>query len=54
MVYLDKNNIFHVRIKDNHVKYHLIRYLLNDEELILKRIYGAVNLEDMLTKVMVM
>ena len=45
-----KISILHSRCKHIELKYHFIRNLINDGDLILLNILGAENLDDMLTK----
>jgi len=47
---LTKNSILHSRCKHIELKYHFIRNLINDGDLILLKIPGAKNLVSMLTK----
>ena len=49
-IFLAKNPAFHSRTKHIQVKYHFIRYFLNDEQLKLEKICGSQNPADMLTK----
>jgi len=48
---LVKNPIIHSRCKHIELKYHFIRYLINDENLFLLKILSAENPTDMLTKI---
>ncbi|GKD75422.1 hypothetical protein Tco_1333704 [Tanacetum coccineum] len=45
------NPVFHGRTKHVKIKYHYIRELVSEETLSLKKILGAKNPADMLTKV---
>ncbi|KAJ4736375.1 Transposon Ty1-NL2 Gag-Pol polyprotein [Rhynchospora pubera] len=50
-LYLAKNPVFHSRTKHIQLKYHYIREVIEDGTLSLKKIVGAENPADMLTKV---
>ncbi|GKE65382.1 hypothetical protein Tco_1519543 [Tanacetum coccineum] len=50
-IHLAKNLMFHGRTKHNKIRYHYIRELVSEMMLSLKKILGAKNLADMLTKV---
>ncbi|GKE95335.1 retrovirus-related pol polyprotein from transposon TNT 1-94 [Tanacetum coccineum] len=50
-IYLAKNQVFHDRTKHIKTRYHYIRELVSEETLSLKKILGAKNLADILTKV---
>jgi hypothetical protein len=49
-IFLAKNTMYHSRMKRIQLKYHFIRSLLESEQLILEKIYGAENPANMLTK----
>ena len=49
-IFLAKNPTFHSRTKHIQIKYHFIRQLLDDEQLLLEKICGSKNPADMLTK----
>ena len=49
-IFLAKNSAFHSKTKHIQTKYHFIRYLVKDKLVILEKICGSKNLEDMLTK----
>ncbi|GJY69593.1 retrovirus-related pol polyprotein from transposon TNT 1-94, partial [Tanacetum coccineum] len=51
-IYLAKNPVFHGRTKHIKIRYHYIRELVSEGTLSLKKILGAKNPADMLTKVM--
>ena len=48
---LENNSTFHSNTKHIQLKYHFIRYVLEDEMLKLEKIHTRHNLADMLTKV---
>jgi len=50
-IHLAKNSVFHSRTKNIGLRYHIIRSLLEDEVLTLRKIQGSKNPIDMLTKV---
>ena len=49
-IFLAKNSVFHSKSKYIQMRYHFIYYLVEDELLILEKIFGSKNLTDMLTK----
>ena len=49
-IFLAKNPAFHSRTKHIQLRYHFIRSLLDDGQLILEKIQGSENPGDMLTK----
>ena len=49
-IFLAKNSAFHSKSKHIRIKYHFIRYLVEDKLVILEKIYGSKNPIDMLTK----
>jgi ATP-binding cassette subfamily B (MDR/TAP) protein 1 len=49
-IFLAKNPAFHSRTKHIQIKYHFIRQLLDEEQLMLEKICGSKNPADMLTK----
>ena len=50
-IHLAKNSTFHSRTKHIQIKYHFIRYVLDEELLKLEKIHTSQNLADMLIKV---
>ena len=50
-IHLAKNSSFHSKTKHIQLKYHFIRYVLNEELLKLEEIHTSQNPTDMLTKV---
>ena len=53
-IHLAKNPMFHSRTKHIQLRYHFIRSLLEDRELMLEKIRGSENPADMLTKMVAM
>jgi len=51
IIYLAKNQVYHVRKKHIDVRYHFLREILEDGDIELKKIHTKNNLADMLTKV---
>ena len=49
-IFLAKNPAYHSRTKHIQIKYHFIRSLLDDGQLLLEKICGSKNPADMLTK----
>jgi hypothetical protein len=49
-ILLAKNLTFHSRTKHIQIKYHFIRQLLDDEQLMLEKVCGSKNPANMLTK----
>ena len=49
-IHIAKNPVFHARTKHIDLRYHFIRELLEDGELLLEKILGSKNPADMLTK----
>ena len=49
-IFLDKNLVFHSKLKHIQTKYHFIRYLVKDKLVILEKVCGSKNPTDMLTK----
>ena len=49
-IFLAKNLVFYSKSKHIQMRYHFIRYLVEDELVILKKIWESKNLVDMLTK----
>lgn len=49
-IHLAKNPVFHARTKHIDLRYHFIRSLLEDGDLLLQKILGSKNPADMLTK----
>jgi len=50
VIFLAKNLAFHSRTKHIQIKYHFIRQLLDDEQLMLEKVCGSKNPTNMLTK----
>jgi hypothetical protein len=50
-IHLAKNQVFHVRTKYIDVRYHFVREILEEEEIILHKIQTKENPTDMMTKV---
>ena len=50
VIFLAKNPAFHSRTKHIQIRYHFIRSLLDDGQLLLEKICGSKNPADMLTK----
>ena len=50
-IHIAKNSSFHLRTKHIQLKYHFIRFVLEDELLKLEKIHTSQNLADMLKKV---
>ena len=48
--FLTKNSAFHLKLKHIQTKYHFIRYLVEDNLVILEKIYRSKNPANMLTK----
>jgi len=51
VIHLAKNQVFHARTKHIDVRYHFVREILEEEEIILQKIHTTENPADMLTKV---
>ena len=51
VIHLANNSTFHLKTKLIHIKYHFIRYVLEDELLKLEKIHTSQNPADILTKV---
>ena len=49
-IHLAKNQVFHARTKHIDVRYHFVREILEEEELILQKIHTTENPADMMTK----
>ena len=49
-IFLAKNPTFHSRTKHIQIRYHFVRLLLDDGQLLLEKICGSKNSADMLTK----
>ena len=49
-IFIAKNSSFHLKSKHIQMRYHFIRYLVEDRLLILEKIWGSKNPIDMLTK----
>ena len=49
-IHLTKNSAFHSRTKHIQLKYHFIRFVLDEELLKLEKIHSSQNPADMLTK----
>ena len=49
-IHLAKNSTFHSKAKHIHLKYHYIRFVLDEELLKLEKIHTSQNPADMLTK----
>ena len=49
-IFLAKNPAYHSRSKHMQLRYHFIRSLLENEQLLLEKIHGTENPTDMLTK----
>jgi len=50
-IHLAKNQVFHARTKHIDVRYHFVREILEEEEILLEKIHTIENPADMLTKV---
>lgn len=50
-IHLAKNQVFHARTKHIDVRYHFVREILEEEEILLQKIHTTENPADMLTKV---
>ena len=50
-IHLAKNQVFHARAKHIDVRYHFVREILEEEEIVLQKIHTTENPADMLTKV---
>ena len=50
-IHLAKNQVFHARTKHIDVRYHFVREILEEEEIVLQKIHTMENPADMLTKV---
>ena len=50
-IHLAKNQVFHSRTKHIDVRYHFVREILEEEEILLQKIDTKENPADMLTKV---
>jgi len=50
-IHLAKNQVFHARTKHIDVRYHFVREILEEEEIVLHKIHTTENPADMLTKV---
>ena len=50
VIFLAKNSAFHSKLKHIQIKYHFIRYLVEDKLVILEKICGSKNPVDMLIK----
>lgn len=50
-IHLAKNQVFHARTKHIDVRYHFVREILEEEEILLQKIHTTENPTDMLTKV---
>jgi hypothetical protein len=53
-IHLNKNSTFHSRSKHIDVRYHWIRYVLDEKLLQIEKIYTDDNCSDMITKVLPM
>jgi len=51
-IHLAKNQVFHARTKHIDVRYHFVREILEEEEIVLQKIHTTKNPVDMLTKVL--
>jgi len=51
VIHLVKNQVFHARTKHIDVRYHFVREILEEEEIVLQKIHTTENHADMLTKV---
>ena len=49
-IHLAKNQVFHARTKHIDVRYHFVREIFEEEEIILQKIHTTENPADMLTK----
>ena len=49
-IFLTKNSVFYSKSKHIQIKYHFIRYLVENKLVILKKISGSKNPADILTK----
>jgi len=50
-IHLAKNQVFHARTKHIDVRYHFVREILEEEEIVLQKIHTTENPANMLTKV---
>ena len=50
-IHLAKNQVFHARTKHIDVRYHFVREILEEEEIVIRKVPTSENPADMLTKV---
>ena len=50
-IYLEKNQVYHAKMKHIDVRFHFIREILEEGDIELEKIYAKENPADMLTKV---
>lgn len=49
-IYLEKNQVYHAKIKHIDVRFHKIRELVSSGELLLEKVHTSKNAANMLTK----
>ena len=49
-IYLAKNQVYHSRTKHIDVRFHFVREIIDEGDILLKKIGTAYNLADMMTK----
>jgi hypothetical protein len=52
-IHLAKNQVFHARTKHNDVRYHFVREILEEEEILIHKIHTMKNPTDMMTKMVI-
>ena len=50
-IYLAKNQVYHVRTKHIDVRFHFVREILDEGDILLQKVHTKENHVDMLTKV---